>query len=76
MKHQPHLLTVLGCSSSLALALTLNHPAIAAPADLSHAPAHPDDVPMTALVQSSSNPILDALSCSCASCVMAQSRSW
>ncbi|MEO0866914.1 MAG: hypothetical protein AAFY17_00420 [Cyanobacteria bacterium J06642_11] len=67
MAQQRNLLTVLGCSGSLALALSMSPSALAStatPDNTDHEPA------ITSLTQADDNPIMDALSCSCARCVM------
>lgn len=67
MAKQRNLLTVLGCSSSLALALSITPSALASTVEADnsdHGPALPG------LTQADDNPITDALTCSCARCVM------
>ena len=65
MAAQRNVLTVLGCSGSLALMLSIAPSALASPADSR-------DRTLPHLTQADDNPILDALSCSCARCVMGQ----
>ncbi|MGD1950088.1 MAG: hypothetical protein ACFB14_10630 [Leptolyngbyaceae cyanobacterium] len=65
MVSQRHVLTVLGCSGSLALMLSMAPSALANPVESS-------DRTLPSLTQADDNPIMDALSCSCASCVMGQ----
>lgn len=67
MAQQRNLLTVLGCSGSLALMLSVTPSALASPAD-----AQPDSDRNLPTLQADDNPIMDALSCSCARCVMGQ----
>ena len=71
MPNHRNVLTVLGCSGSLALALSISQPAFASQAvnqtDLEHG--------LTNLVEQDSNPIMDALGCSCASCLLGQQSS-
>ncbi|MEM6255765.1 MAG: hypothetical protein AAF821_22875 [Cyanobacteria bacterium P01_D01_bin.156] len=69
MVNQRNVLTVLGCSSSLMLALAVAQPADAA--DLSETPDAAESGLVT-LVHNDSNPIMDALSCSCARCLLSQ----
>lgn len=66
MAPQRNLLTVLGCSSSLALVLSV------APAALANPTEAQSDRALPSLTQADDNPIMDALSCSCARCVMGQ----
>ncbi|MEA5466914.1 hypothetical protein [Leptothoe sp. PORK10 BA2] len=68
MLNQPNILTALGCSGSLALALTMAQPVMASHAD------QPTDNGIPHLVQADSNPILDALECSCARCLLGQQQ--
>lgn len=68
MAYQRNLLTALGCSGSVALALSIATPALASPVELHQ----PSDRTLPSLTQADDNPILDALSCSCARCVMGQ----
>ncbi len=70
MAQQPNLLTVLGCSSSLALVLSVAPSALANPMEPN---AVNDDHTLPTLTQADDNPIMDALSCSCARCVMGRS---
>lgn len=68
MSPQRNLLTVLGCSSSLALALSVAPSALANPVE-----SQPDtDLALSTLIQVDDDPIMDALGCSCARCVMGQ----
>ncbi len=69
MAQQRNLLTALGCSGSLALALSLAPSALASPAA---ANATDNEPALPTLTQADDNPIMDALSCSCARCVMGQ----
>ncbi|WP_228021913.1 hypothetical protein [Vasconcelosia minhoensis] len=66
------MLTVLGCSSSLALALVLASPASASPT----APADVEQTQTEAalIAPAQGNPLTDALGCGCASCQMRQSQ--
>ncbi|MGD1855018.1 MAG: hypothetical protein ACFB2W_12295 [Leptolyngbyaceae cyanobacterium] len=66
MAYQRNLLTALGCSGSIALALTVVTPALASPVESA------SDRTLPSLTQADDNPIMDALSCSCARCVMGQ----
>ncbi|MEM1254999.1 MAG: hypothetical protein AAGI69_21395 [Cyanobacteria bacterium P01_H01_bin.21] len=65
MVSQRNILTVLGCSGSLALVLSITPSALANPVESS-------DRTLPSLTQADDNPIMDALSCSCARCVMGQ----
>ncbi|MEM9266971.1 MAG: hypothetical protein AAGA46_15755 [Cyanobacteria bacterium P01_F01_bin.13] len=67
MAQQRNLLTVLGCSGSLALMLSVTPSALASPEE-----SDPSDLTLPAVTQADDNPIMDALSCSCARCVMGQ----
>ena len=67
MVSQRNVLTVLGCSGSLALMLSMAPTAVATPVE-----SQTNDRTLLSLTQSDDNPIMDALSCSCASCVMGQ----
>ncbi len=66
MTSQKTLLTALGCAGSLAAVLVVSSPVIAAPVTTNSAIASDDALPT--LVQNESNPIEDALTCSCAVC--------
>lgn len=66
MSNQQTVLTALGCAGSLAAVLAISSPAIASPATQATLSDFDDASP--ALVQSESNPITDALTCSCAVC--------
>ena len=68
MTQQRNLLTVLGCSGSLALMLSVTPSALASPIE-SHLVR---ERTLPTLTQADDNPIMDALSCSCARCVMGQ----
>ncbi len=68
MSTQRNLLTALGCSSSIALALSVAPPALASPTDIQL----DSDRIFTTFTQADDNPILDALTCSCARCMMGQ----
>ncbi|MEM9805729.1 MAG: hypothetical protein AAF959_10655 [Cyanobacteria bacterium P01_D01_bin.56] len=72
MVNQRNVLTVLGCSGSLMLALSMAQPAAAAE-QLETTEAAENG--LTTLVQNDSNPIMDALSCSCARCLLGQQTS-
>lgn len=70
MSNQQTVLTALGCAGSLAVVLAMGSPAIASSvtensATISDASL---DYVLPALVQNESNPITDALSCTCAVC--------
>ncbi|NEQ48904.1 MAG: hypothetical protein F6K11_02065 [Leptolyngbya sp. SIO3F4] len=67
MALQRNLLTVLGCSSSLALMLSVAPSALASPIESG---SSSDESTLSTLTQGDNNPIEDALSCSCARCVM------
>jgi len=67
---QRNILTALGCSSTVALALSVATPALAN-ATAPHQKSSGDATLLTQL-QSDNNPILDAITCSCARCVMGQ----
>lgn len=72
MVNQRNVLTVLGCSGSLVLALSMAQPATAAePLETTDAADHG----LATLVHNDSNPIMDALSCSCARCLLGQQPS-
>lgn len=71
MKQQRNLLTVLGCSSSAALILSLGNPAIATPVDFQDSEPN-----LNPVVQSDNNPIADALGCGCATCQVSQIQSF
>lgn len=62
MRNQQTVLTALGCAGSLAAVLAISSPAIA-----STVTVNSDDA-MPTLVQDDSNPIEDALACTCATC--------
>ena len=68
MVSQRNLLTALGCSGSVALALSIAAPALASPVESQQ----DSDFASSILTQADSNPILDAVTCSCARCVMGQ----
>ena len=69
MVNQRNILTALGCSGSLALALSIAQPAVASQPD------HDETADsLTNLVQADSNPITDALGCSCARCLLGQQQ--
>ena len=68
MSTQRNLLTALGCSSSIVLALSVAPPALAGPTDIQL----DSDRIFTTFTQADDNPILDALTCSCARCMMGQ----
>ncbi len=65
MNSQQALLTALGCAGSLAAMLVATNPAVAATT------TNLDDG-LPTLTQSESNPITDALSCSCARCMLGE----
>lgn len=65
MASQRNLLTALGCSGSVALALSMAAPVLASPVE-------PSDRTVPSMTQTDDNPIMDALSCSCARCAMGQ----
>ncbi|MEO0518222.1 MAG: hypothetical protein AAF171_13095 [Cyanobacteria bacterium P01_A01_bin.116] len=66
MNNQRTVLTALGCAGSLAAMLAVSSPASASTVTVSSEIASDDALP--ALVQNDSNPITDALTCSCAVC--------
>lgn len=69
MAQQRNLLSVLGCSGSLVLVLSITPSALANSVELKTASeAHT----LSTLTRADDNPIMDALSCSCARCVMGQ----
>ncbi|MEM8810577.1 MAG: hypothetical protein AAGF01_31585 [Cyanobacteria bacterium P01_G01_bin.38] len=70
MLNQRNVLTLLGCSGSLALTVAVTQPAMASPSTFE---AHDEGLPN--LVQADSNPIMDALTCSCARCMLSQQAS-
>lgn len=72
MKSQQAALTALGCAGSLAAMLAGASPAVASPA-ASELTANADDAVPT-LAQAESNPITDALSCSCARCTLGEMK--
>ena len=71
MRNQRNLLTVLGCSGSAALILSLNAPASAMPIN-----AQDSETQLNPVVQSESNPIQEALECGCATCTMGKIQSF
>ncbi|CAN5713690.1 hypothetical protein BH23CYA1_BH23CYA1_07020 [soil metagenome] len=70
MSNQQTVLTALGCAGSLAAVLAISSPAIANPvrANLVTIPDASLYYSLPALVQNESNPITDALGCTCAGC--------
>lgn len=70
MSNQQTVLTVLGCAGSLAAVLAMGSPAIASPVtpDAVTTPDASVDYALPTLVQSESNPLIDALGCTCAVC--------
>ncbi len=70
MRRQRNLLTVLGCSSSAALVLAMGGPVKA-----TSTPVQGVEPSLPSVSQSDSNPIVDALGCSCATCLMRQIQS-
>ncbi|WP_141242233.1 hypothetical protein [Leptolyngbya sp. BC1307] len=70
MGNQQTVLTALGCAGSLAVVLAMGSPAIANPvtANLVTIPDASLDYGLPVLVQNESNPIIDALGCTCAVC--------
>lgn len=66
MNNQKTVLTALGCAGSLAAVLAVSSPAIASSVTASSEIASDNALPT--LVQNDSNPITDALTCSCAVC--------
>ncbi|MEL6552990.1 MAG: hypothetical protein AAFQ63_05925 [Cyanobacteria bacterium J06621_11] len=65
MRSQQAVLTALGCAGSLAAMLAVTQPAVAATtADV--------DESLPTLTQTESNPITDALRCSCARCALGE----
>ena len=67
-----NVLTLLGCSSSLAVALWVAPPASASTA-VSKTVGDPiSESALPAAVETDTNPIMDALTCSCARCFMGQ----
>ena len=67
MNNQKVVLTALGCAGSLAAVLSISSSAIASPSADFSATASEDAFPV--LVQNEeSNPIIDALGCTCAVC--------
>lgn len=66
MAQQRNLLTVLGCSGSLALMLSAAPSALASSTE-SNSTTSDRTLPV---LQADDNPIMDSLSCSCARCVM------
>ncbi|MEL6492506.1 MAG: hypothetical protein AAFV85_24950 [Cyanobacteria bacterium J06634_6] len=72
MRNQQTVLTALGCAGSLAAMLAVSGPAIASPISA----ASPDE-PLSAvpgLAQDESNPIIDALGCTCARCTIGEQQ--
>lgn len=69
MAYPRNLLTALGCSGSVALALSVVTPVLASPVESQQLG---DRTLPSSLTQADDNPILDALSCSCARCAMGQ----
>ena len=70
MRRQRNLLTVLGCSSSAALVLAMGGPVMATPT-----PIQELEPSLPSVSSSESNPIVDALGCSCATCQIRQLQS-
>ncbi|MEM9266955.1 MAG: hypothetical protein AAGA46_15675 [Cyanobacteria bacterium P01_F01_bin.13] len=70
MLNQRNILTALGCSGSIALALSIAQPAVANQPEGYTA----IEDGLTSLVQADSNPITDALGCSCARCLLGQQQ--
>ena len=71
MKQQRNLLTVLGCSGSAALILSFGSPTGATPMEVQDS-----ELNLNPVVQSDTNPIVDALGCGCATCQMSQIQSY
>ena len=69
MLNQRNILTALGYSGSLALALSVTQPAVA-----SQPTEYAVEDGLTSLVQADSNPITDALTCSCTRCLWGQQQ--
>ncbi|PZO47863.1 MAG: hypothetical protein DCF15_18555 [Phormidesmis priestleyi] len=70
MSNQQTVLTALGCAGSLAVMLAISSPTIASSVTANSVTV-PDaslDYSLPALVQNESNPITDALGCTCAVC--------
>jgi hypothetical protein len=67
MSNQQTVLTALGCAGSLAAMLAITSPAVATPATTAPENSNSFDYDLS-LVQSDSDPIRDALSCTCAVC--------
>ncbi|MDJ0704437.1 MAG: hypothetical protein QNJ46_14225 [Leptolyngbyaceae cyanobacterium MO_188.B28] len=67
MLDQRNVLTLLGCSGSLALTFAFTQPAMA-----NSSPLEEPDEGLPNLVQADSNPIRDALTCNCAQCMLGQ----
>ncbi|NJN74241.1 MAG: hypothetical protein HC799_16280 [Limnothrix sp. RL_2_0] len=65
MNSQQAVLTALGCAGSLVAMLAVNSPAAVATT------THADEL-LPTLTQAESNPIIDALGCSCAKCTLGE----
>ena len=72
MNSQQTVLTALGCAGSLAAVLAVASPAVASPSQAA-TPANSDDG-LPTLTQADSNPIMDALGCGCARCMLGESQ--
>ncbi len=72
MSNQQTVLTVLGCAGSLAAMLAVSSPAMASPAPT--ASGVKSGYALPSLTQADSNPITDAIGCTCPSCTMRQQR--
>lgn len=69
MNRQQTVLTALGCAGSLAAVLAVASPAVASPTVASSASA---DDSLPTLTHADDNPIVDALGCGCARCMMGE----
>ena len=89
MNNQQTLLTALGCAGSLATMLAVSSSAIASPTSPTsvatsvatsvptlsdEALAHMANYTVASLAQDESDPITDALSCSCTRCMLGEQR--
>ncbi len=70
--YQRNVLTVMGCSGSLALAVVFASPASASLMAQTEADQLPSDVTLMATTQTQENTLRDALGCGCATCQASQ----
>ena len=72
MRNQTKLLTVLGCSSSVALMLMATDPASAMPTDRIDSQITQSETIAIPSTHAQGDELLDALGCGCAVCTMSQ----